>query len=199
MSTRPAGAYRSLLWLYPRQFRDDYRDDLVQHFADLVVDRGRRAAWSRTTVDLIVTVPRYRLESIMSEPHTTTAITIVIVLCAIGSAMSFLTGVYPGALLLVVAVGLAIVQRSALARSIRTPNTNRRRRRLTTAGALAVVSVVTIISYMEAVSAEHVSGLSLVLHNAIGVPAMVGAVIFLVVGLLTPSEVGGDLGRSPAT
>lgn len=200
MSASPGGAYGALLWLYPRRFRDDYREDLVQHFADLVVDRGWRAAWGRTTVDLIVTVPRYRLESLMSESHTTTAITTVIALCVIGGAMSFLTDVFPGgALLLVVAVGLAIVQRSALARAIRTPDTNRRRRRIATAGVLAMISVVTIISYLRAVSAEHVSGLSLVLHNAIGVPAMVGAVIFLVVGLLTPKAAGSDLGSTPAT
>jgi hypothetical protein len=49
--------YRSLVRLYPRSFRGDYGDDLVAHFAELVADRGARAAWTRTGVDLIVTVP----------------------------------------------------------------------------------------------------------------------------------------------
>ena len=35
--------------------------------ADLVVDRGAAAAWARSGVDLLVTLPRYRLENIMSD------------------------------------------------------------------------------------------------------------------------------------
>ena len=50
-----------------KSFGGHYGDDLVQQFADLVADRRARAAWARTGVDLIVTVPRYRLESIMKR------------------------------------------------------------------------------------------------------------------------------------
>jgi hypothetical protein len=55
--------YRALLRLYPRRFREYYADDLVLHFEDLVGRDGARQAWSRTAVDLLVTVPRYRLAS----------------------------------------------------------------------------------------------------------------------------------------
>jgi hypothetical protein len=40
-----ASVYRYLVRLYPRRFRARYGDDLVQHFADLIQDRGWRAAW----------------------------------------------------------------------------------------------------------------------------------------------------------
>lgn len=182
----PHRVYRSLVRLYPRDFRLGYGDDLVQHFADLVTDRGRRAAWTRTGIDLIVTVPRYRLECVMTEQHTATTLNVAITLLASAGVLSVLTGLYPGAVLLVVAVGVAIAQRSTLARAVRIPDSNRRRRRLGTAAILALVSVATIVSYVRAVGDEDVSGASLVIHNAIGVPAMVGAIVFLIAGLLTP-------------
>ena len=58
---RSAPLYRGLTLLYPREFRHRYRDDLIQHHADLTRDRGRAAAWSRSGLDLIVTIPRYAL------------------------------------------------------------------------------------------------------------------------------------------
>ncbi|MGQ0520547.1 MAG: hypothetical protein ACT4PX_05275 [Actinomycetota bacterium] len=178
--------YRSLVRLYPRDFRMRYGDDLVQHFGDLVSDRGPRAAWCRTGIDLVVTVPRYRLETIMNEATSATASAIGITLLAAGGVMSVLTGVWPGSLLLVAAAVLAAGQRSALARSIRTPDADLRRRRLRTAAILAVIFVISAISYLAAVSDSEVSGTSLVVHNAVGVPAMVGSIVFLLVGLLTP-------------
>lgn len=182
-------AYRSLVSLYPRRFRAAYGEDLVQHFTDLVAERGARAAWARTSVDLIVTLPRYRLESIMTEPHTTTAITAAIAICALTGALGVLTDIYPGGpLLLLVAAGLAVSQRTSLAKAIRTPRgANPRRNRLATAAILALVSIGTVISYLVAVSHEDVSGASLVVHNAIGVPAMIGTLVYLIIGLLTPS------------
>jgi hypothetical protein len=178
--------YRSLLRLYPRDFRTDYGDDLVQHFADLVTDRGTRAAWTRTTNDLIITVPRYRLESIMSEKASTTTSYLTIGVLTLGGVASLLIGFYPGLLLLVAAVALAFAQRSALARAIRTPDSDRRRRRLVTAGILATICALSILSYMHDLDDETISSLSLMLHNAIGVPAMFGAIGFLIAGLLTP-------------
>lgn len=82
--TMPAShpIYRSLVRLYPRDFRLSYGADLEQHFADLVTDRGARAAWARTGVDLIVTIPRYRLENIMTEQHSSTTVHLTITLLA---------------------------------------------------------------------------------------------------------------------
>lgn len=178
--------YRSLLRLYPRDFRTNYAEDLVQHFGDLVTDRGARVAWGRTGVDLLVTIPRYQLETLMTERTAATAGAITLTLLAAGGVLSFLTGFGPGIILLTAAVVVAIAQRGALARSIRTPDSNRRRRRLGTAAALAVICAASIVSYLNAVSDSDVSGTSLVVHNAIGVPTMIGAVVYLIAGLLTP-------------
>ena len=178
--------YRSLLRLYPRDFRTNYAEDLVQHFGDLVTDRGARVAWGRTGVDLLVTIPRYQLETLMTERTAATAGAITLTLLAAGGVLSFLTGFGPGIILLAAAVVVAIAQRGALARSIRTPDSNRRRRRLGTAAALAVICAASIVSYFNAVSDSDVSGTSLVVHNAIGVPTMIGAVVYLIAGLLTP-------------
>jgi hypothetical protein len=124
------GIYRAVIRLYPREFRARYRDDLVQHFTDLVNERGLRAAWTRTAVDLIVTVPRYRLEAIMNERHSTTTLTVAITLLAAGGLLSVPAGIYPGIVLLPLAGALAVGQRSALARAIRTADSHRRQRRL---------------------------------------------------------------------
>jgi hypothetical protein len=189
----PHPVYRSLVRLYPRNFRGHYGDDLVQHFADLVTDRGARAAWTRTGVDVIVTLPRYRLESIMTEQRSATTLNVAITLLAAGGGLSVLTGIYPGVVLLVAALALAVAQRSTLARAIRTPDSNRRRRRLGIAAVLGLVFLASIVSYGQALSGDNISGASLLVHNAIGVPAMVGAIVFLIVGLLTPRT--SDNGR----
>jgi hypothetical protein len=95
-------------------------------------------------------------------------------------------GVYPGALLLVAALVLAVAERSTLARAIRTPDSNRRRRRLGIAAVLTLVCLASVASYAQDLSDDHISGASLLVHNAIGVPAMVGAIVLLIVGLCTP-------------
>ena len=57
---RPAGRhqslYRALVSLYPRSFRTDYGEPMVQLFADRVRDVGARA-WLRAVPDLARTVP----------------------------------------------------------------------------------------------------------------------------------------------
>ena len=58
--------YRSAVRLYPSEFRREYGDDLVQLFTELVSDLGPRRAWGRTVVDLIATLPRYRLETLVN-------------------------------------------------------------------------------------------------------------------------------------
>jgi hypothetical protein len=149
---------------------------------------GARVAWSRTGVDLLVTVPRYRLETMMNERTIATASAVTLTLLAASGVLSLLTGFGPGVALLVTAVVLALAQWSALARSIRTPDTNRRRRRLRTAAVLGIICAGSIVSYVNAVSDSNVSGTSLVVHNAIGVPTMIGAVVYLIIGLLTPKR-----------
>jgi lysylphosphatidylglycerol synthetase-like protein (DUF2156 family) len=179
--------YESLLWLYPRDFRREYRSDLLQNFNDLLVDHGIRSAWARTSIDLIVTVPRYRLESIMSEQKSAITINIALAVLVAGAMLAMATGFYPiTPVLLIAAIVLAFVQRGALARAIRTPGTNRRRNRLVTAAVLAIICIVAWFSFLNAVGDDEISTASLLIHNAIGVPAMIGAIVYLIVGLLTP-------------
>ena len=183
-------AYRALIRLYPRDFRDRYRDDLVQNFSDLVDEYGGRAAWARTAIDLAVTVPRYRLEAIMTERHSATTLSVAITLLAAAGLLSVPTGFYPGIVLLPVAIALAVAQRSTLARAIRTPDSSRRRRRLTIAGALAVTwAVATIIIVLDLRHEEHWGG-KVVVYNLIFFVTLIGAVVYFIVGLLTPKAVG---------
>ena len=67
---RPAGRhqtlYRALVTLYPRSFRMDYGEPMVQLFADRVRDVGARA-WLRALPDLARTVPVERIEAVMSR------------------------------------------------------------------------------------------------------------------------------------
>lgn len=176
--------YRSLVRLYPRSFRGHHGDDLVEHFADLVIDRGTRAAWSRTALDLLVTVPRYRLESIMNERHSATTLNITIGLLVGGGVVSMLTGIYPGLVLVVVALAIAFAQRSTLARAIRTPDSASRRRRLRIAGALTFVFVVSYVTYSLLIGDHWTARESLL--AGVGTLAMVGAIVFFIAGLLTP-------------
>ena len=88
--------YHTLVRLYPKAFRDAYGDDVVQHFDDLVADRGIRAAWGRTALDLAVTIPRYRLETIMNERHSATTISVAVGLLAAAGVASMLVGLYSG-------------------------------------------------------------------------------------------------------
>jgi hypothetical protein len=176
--------YHALVRLYPRAFRDAYGDDLVQHLEDLVTDRGIRAAWGRTALDLAVTVASYRLETIMSERHSATIITVAVGLLAAAGVVSTLVGLFPGALLLVVAGALAVAQRSAIARAVRAPDPHRRRRRLRTAAVLGVVFVASFVAYLILIG-DTWSTRDTVLAIT-GNAAMIGAVGFLAAGLLTP-------------
>ncbi|HEY5699822.1 MAG TPA: hypothetical protein VIT01_20130 [Acidimicrobiales bacterium] len=187
----PHPVYRGLLVLYPRSFREEFADDLVQLHADLVADRGPTAARGLTALDLIVTVPRYRLEHLMSETKATTTLYVAIAALAVGGAMGVLTGLYPLVILLGAAVVLAVSQRAALARAIRTPDTDVRRRRLLLAGVSASVFAVSVVTYGWDLSDDEISSASLLAHSFVGTAAMIAMVILLIAGLLTP--------RSPAT
>ncbi|OFW64561.1 MAG: hypothetical protein A2135_08600 [Actinobacteria bacterium RBG_16_67_15] len=63
--------YRLAVRLYPRAFRTEYGDDLVGAFTALVSDLGPRRAWGRTFIDLIATLPRYRLEALVNPQRKT--------------------------------------------------------------------------------------------------------------------------------
>ena len=179
--------YASLVRLYPRAFRREYGDDLVQHFADLAADRGARAAWTRTTLDLAITIPRYHLERIMTEQHSATALNITIGVLATAGLASLMTDLYPGVIgivLFVGAVALAVTQRSTLARALRVPDSRLRHRRLRIGAILAGVFVTSYVVYLATIG-DSWTTTSTVL-TIIGTLAMFGAIGFLVAGLLTP-------------
>jgi hypothetical protein len=182
----PHRIYRSLVRLYPKAFRREYGDDLAQHFDDLVADRGVRAAWGRTALDLAVTVPCYRLETIMNERHSANTISIVVGLIAAAGIASLLVdvGIYLSPLLLIVALVLAVSQRSAIARALRAPDSDGRRRRLRIAAVLGVVFVASFVAYLLLIGDTWTTRETVL--AIIGNAAMIGAVGFLAAGLLTP-------------
>ncbi len=140
--------YRLLLALYPRDFRDRYADDLVQALADLSGDLGARRAWQRVALDVAVTAPRYRMETLMNERHQPAVLTAGIVVLAALGILSVPLGLAPGLALLPIAVVLGLSQRSKLAQSLDTHGgTDLRRRRLTIATILtALLPVVYLVS-----------------------------------------------------
>lgn len=178
------GVYRACIILYPRTFRRHYREDLVQHFDDLVVDRGLRGAYLRTGLDLVITVPSYRLERIMNPQRSATTLVVIISLIAGAGILSLLTGLYAGLVLLGAAAVLAVAQRCALAKAIRTPVAGLRRRRLTISAVLTVVFVVCYGVYVMVIGDTWT--LRETILAGVGTLAMIGAPLFLIAGLLTP-------------
>ena len=178
------GVYRACINLYPSTFRHQYREDLVQLFDDLIVDRGLRRACLRTGLDLVITVPNYRLERVMSQQRSATTFVVIISLIAGAGVMSLLTGVYPGLALLAAAAVLTLAQRSTLAKALRTPVAGLRRRRLMISAVLAGVSVVCLGVYYMVIG-DRWTPRETVLAG-VGTLAMIGAPLFLLLGLLTP-------------
>lgn len=180
--------YRRLVRLYPRGFRDDYAEDLVQNFADLVANHGPSRTWRRTAVDLAVTVPRYRLETVMNPRHTNTTLYIATAIVATAAAVSITTDVFPGGfVLLAVAAVLTVVSASKLARSTRPADTERRRHFLVAAAVLAATCVISTTAFwIELAATENWHGGKLVVYNAVFFITAIGALVCLVVGLRTP-------------
>lgn len=58
-------AYRLAICLYPKAFRDEFRDDLVLLFTDQLADEGRPRVCARTAVDFALSLPLRHLESHM--------------------------------------------------------------------------------------------------------------------------------------
>ncbi len=179
--------YRTLTILYPKEFRDRYGDDLVQNHADLTADRGPAAAWARTGLDLIVTIPRYHLETIMSQRHTTTSLNATIALLAIAGIAGLFTVGYPSLALVGMASIIAVSQRSRIAHAIREPDTDRRHRRLITAAVLSFVSIAAVVVALADLGGDdHWDNGRLIAYNLVFIASAVGAIASLLTGLLTP-------------
>ena len=157
---------------------------MVTFFDDLVVERGVSTVWRICSLDLLVTVPRYRLEQLVNEHRTTATIHVLVLGFAAAGALSVLTGVYPGVLLLAAALVLALSQRSALARSLRTPSSQLRRRRLRVAAVLGAAFVADYVSYLALIGDKWTLRETVLAVS--GMVCLIAALGFLVAGLLTP-------------
>ncbi len=182
-------SYRVLIRLYPRGFRRHYGEDLVQAFDDLVERDGPARAWRRTALDLLVTVPRYRLETVMNPWQSTLALQLTVGGLIVAGILSVLFGLLPGIILLPAGVILALIQRSQLARSMRAPDRRRRRRILLTAGGLAVACVLgTTGMYIDLMGDDHWPGPKLLLYNVFFFVTAIGALGCLAAGLRSPKD-----------
>lgn len=185
--------YRAVVGLYPEGFRSEFGEDLVRHFAELVSDLGPRRAWSRTLLDLIITLPIYRLEAIMTPSRSHVALNLTVVTLAAGLVSIFAGATSTlGAILGVVLLGavavVAITQRSKLARSLR-PANGSRARRFTFAAISGAVLAAAIVGYVMAIGDGHISGGVLVAFNLVGMVALIATGVFLAKGLRTPRTI----------
>lgn len=181
--------YATLVRLYPRQFRDDFADEMVVAFGELVEHDGRAATWRRVLVDLMLTVPAYRLETVMAPHRSTNALIAFAMALALGAAATFAVGAWPvAAILLLVAAAIGITQRSDLARSLRPGNPSHRRRLLARSAVLGLVAVaVVVIGLFDLGDESHWPAGRLALYNALFLGAVVAALAHLVVAVRHPS------------
>ena len=111
--TRHEALYRHLLVLYPRSFRDDYGQPMVQLFGDRLRDVGARA-WLRTISDLASTAPTERIEAVMSNlsPGVRVGLIGVTVIAGGVAAMALGAGMVP--FVAAAAIALIATQRKRL-------------------------------------------------------------------------------------
>jgi len=103
--------YRRLAALYPKAFRDVYRDDLVATFALQVRDEGPARVWIRTLRDLAVTLPSQHLEARMNYRPTPHAASVPVCSIAVGVGVLAVMsgeGPVPWILLFVALAGLIV-------------------------------------------------------------------------------------------
>jgi hypothetical protein len=98
--------YRRLLVLYPRSFRRDYGEPMAQLFADRVRDRGRARAWAGVLPDLLRTIPKERIEALMTRLSPNARVLIVTLAAAVSM---FLLVVAGGGVAIPAAVTLVVV------------------------------------------------------------------------------------------
>ncbi len=179
--------YQLLIPLYPAAFRREFGDDMLLLFDSLVADRGILAAASRTSLDLIVTVPRYRLETVMTDSRATQVLTATIAGLLVLGFISPMAGLpWPSPLLILAGLGLTVANRTRLAHAIRTPDSSRRSRRLRLSALSAAVFAAAVVGYGVVIWDETASTLGLLLPSFLGTAALVCSAWFLVAGLLTP-------------
>jgi hypothetical protein len=180
--------YATLVHLYPRRFRHEFADDMVVAFDDFIEHRGRAATWRRVIVDLIVTVPIYRLETVMAPQRSPNALVAICATLVVGAVVTFAMGLWPvAAVLLLTAVVIGITQHSQLARSLRPGSGSHRRRLLARSAVLALLAVaVLVVGMVDLGDESHWPAGRLLLYNALFFAAVVAALAHLVVAFRHP-------------
>ena len=103
-SSRAVGVYRCLLRVYPRRFRVEYRDDMALLFAEQLRNEPASRVWTRTLIDLAITIPARHLEAHMNRPPNPT----VPVVFAALSVTGVVAAILGGSNLAMAGIGLAV-------------------------------------------------------------------------------------------
>ena len=96
--------YRSLLCLYPREFRDEYGADMVQLIRDQCGDEPSWQVGARCALDLAVAIPTQHMEAHMNRPSTH----LVPLLYATVAAAGLLFAIVGGSNITISVIGLCI-------------------------------------------------------------------------------------------
>ncbi|MBA3743670.1 hypothetical protein [Sporichthya sp.] len=88
----PVSAYRGLVRLYPRPFRDEYGADMVAVFGAQLRDEAAWRVCTRAAVDLVLTVPTRRLEAHMNRSANRVFPVAFLALAVAGLVLATVTG-----------------------------------------------------------------------------------------------------------
>lgn len=105
-SSRAIAIYRRLLRVYPRHFRVEYRDDMVLLFAEQLRNEPASRVWSRSLIDLAITIPARHLEAHMNRPPNPTVPVVYAALSLTGVVVAIVGGSNLG--IAVIGLGLAV-------------------------------------------------------------------------------------------
>lgn len=103
-------AYRGLLRLYPKAFREEYGRDMLLLFADQAREDGAVRVWTRTLIDVAVTVPTRHLEAHMNRPPAPA----VPLLYAVIAVTGLFFAAVGGTSVAMLAIGLTVAAVSAM-------------------------------------------------------------------------------------
>ena len=165
--------YRKLLIAYPRGFRDEYGDDLVQGFRDLMLfSTDGRGVWWRTIRDIFASAPKQRA-SMFSRGPKTPIVVVFLLACAVIAA--FLAG--PGPFLPVIFIPTLVLIALPIYGIARFRQAWLVRR--TTGGAIAKHVIIGVASFVPAVVALVLLGddAGYFIFVAIGLTLIVGSAL----------------------
>jgi hypothetical protein len=96
----PERAYRTLVRLYPREFREEYGEDMVALFRDQCSDEAAWRVTMRSLLDLALTVPTQHLEPRMHKDPTPAATLGYLAVALAGVVLAAVGGTSPLALMI---------------------------------------------------------------------------------------------------